>query len=173
MVARSKAFLGRIFLRFAAWWRSLRYRPGIIALAVLVLFGSISYQAGLIMQQQRYSLSREVKQLVGDINPNLADKLKFDQQEGKYVFNGGVEKKTTASLGGGPDPEAALASLKQQAGGGGSKSDSLYALDVPLDPEKGVTYYDKNLKLSFTAIPQFDLASGGAPAEGGVVFHRV
>ena len=152
------------------WWRSLKNRPAIIALAALVLFGSVSYQFGIMIQSQRYSLSREVQHLVGDVNPNLASKLKLDQEKDTYVFNGGVEKPTSASLDGGPDPAAALASLKQQTGGGGKKSDNLYALDVPLDPKKGVTYYDKNLKLSFKTTPQFDLSTARADEDGRLVF---
>ena len=168
MVRAMRAVLDKVTLRARRAVRVVTYHPKALMFATLILASAVAYPVEVYLQQQRYSLGSDVEALVGKVNPNLANKLKLNEETAVYEFNGGVVKEQAP--GSQTDPTAVLESMKQNTGGGGAASRNLYALDVPLDPKKGVSYYDKNLKLSFTATPQFDLSSGRADDNGRLVF---
>ncbi len=81
-------------------------------------------------------------------------KLTYNQEKAEWQFNADTEASTT--------DEALPPTLTAQAGGSGSNDESLYAVNFPTDPKKGVSFTDTQTELSFTMTPQFDLHSGQA-----------
>lgn len=130
----------------------LRY----MALTGLVLFSACIPTINTILKNQPYHLSDEVRALVGKPNKALASKLSYNADKDSWQFNkdGVPIDSNTAQTAEMPS----LAQLKAQLGGGGEKDESLYAVDMPSDGRKGVTYYDTNTNLAFTLKPQFNVA---------------
>ena len=141
-------------------WRLALHNPTALLLAGVILLSTVSYTAGVLLNEARYRLDGQSQQLIGAANLHLAKKLKLDRQFGSYRFNA---ESITPEMTGESDPAkvaALLANQKQQAGGGGEKTENLYSLDLPLDPKKGTTVYDSNSKTSFKIVPQFDIDTG-------------
>jgi hypothetical protein len=144
--------------RYAPWWR---IGNGVVA---VVLVASIVMP---IVQQQfqtsRYKLSADALKLVGTTNQNLTKQLTFDGSIQTYQFNQAAIKDTSTT-----NP---VAKMQHQVGtaSGSGKDKSLYALDVPTDFSKGVTYHDINSQLDFSLVPQFS-AQAAKQEQGHIVF---
>ena len=109
---------------------------------------------------QRYVLSGGAKQLLEPVQPTLAARFTYDTKDKAHYFNKkGLDAAPAPSSAptdqAGPNPIAALKQMQAQVGGGAGKKDkSLYSVQLPDDPTKGITYYDNNLSLSFKLTPQ-------------------
>jgi hypothetical protein len=97
------------------------------------------------LTNRRYRLSQATLDLVGKNNQALANKLKYNAKTETYEFNKEAIKDFNPQ-----DPSS------MQVGGADDSTKPLYALDVPTDPKRGVTYHDVNSQLSFKLTPQFD-----------------
>lgn len=131
-----------------------------------MLFSSVLPTVQFLLQSRQYTLSPDVKALVGAPNNNLASKIAYQAASDSWQFNAdgipigdGVQSASMPSLN----------NLKAQIGGGGEKDDSLYAVDMPTSGKKGVTYYDTNTNLSFTLVPTFQVGDG-KQVEGHLVY---
>ncbi|MFA5004181.1 MAG: hypothetical protein WC498_02785 [Candidatus Saccharimonadales bacterium] len=146
------------------WWRVQDQRYGWLwratnLVAAALIFVSIAIPVLTeIFQSSQYKLSADTIKLTGQTDEALLGKLQYDPKSQTYQFNKDAVKTY--------DPVAAL---KNQVGGGSKKSDSLYALDVPQDIKKGVTYHDINTQLGFSLVPEFD-GMNGKMQQGHVVF---
>ena len=152
-----------------AFMRAMLYRPHVLLLVGVILLSSLSYTAGVLLNEARYHLTDRSQQLIGKVNHNLAKKVSLDQRLGAYRFNAGV---ITPEMTNESDPAkvaALLASQKQQTGGGGADTKNLYALDLSIDPKKGTTVYDTNSKTSFKIVPEFAMDNGRSE-DGRVVY---
>ncbi len=138
----------------ARWGRLPRLRY--MALAGVMLLSVCIPTITILLKNQSYHLSDEVRALVGEPNKALANKLTYNAAKDSWQFNkDGLPLETLASA----DADTpSLSQLKAQIGGAGEKQESLYAVDMPSDGRKGVTYYDTNTNLSFTLKPQFNVA---------------
>jgi N-acetylneuraminic acid mutarotase len=138
------------------WWRrknrqyGIWWRIGNLAGAALIIISIALPLAQQLYQTNRYKLSTSAQQLVGNSEPKLAKQLTYDAATQMYQFNkDGVT---------GTD----LPSKLQHAAVGtpGATDKKTYALDVPEDFSKGVTYHDTNSQLSFSLKPQFSAMQG-------------
>lgn len=128
-----------------------------LALASLILVSSVIPTAQIVIQSRLYALSPDVKALVGTPNQALARKIAYQPEKRSWQFN-----QDSIPLGEGVQTASmpSLDDLKAQLGGEGDKDQTLYAVDMPTDGRKGVTYYDTNTDLSFTLTPQFQVGDG-------------
>lgn len=153
-------------LRLGRWWRRLdrkyrwKWRAANIFAAVVLLAGVFLPIAQDLWQHDRYQLSAEAQQLVGETDQTLLKQLTYDPQTATYQFNQAAVQAY--------NPTAALKNQVGTASGQGNDK-SLYALDVPADLSKGVTYTDTNSQLAFSLLPQFGAMSGRAE-QGHLVF---
>lgn len=141
----------------------------ITALIGVTVFGAIVPAANSYIEKRRYQLSDESSQLLGKNNANLAAKFSYDNSKQTYTFNKeGLEAvpKTSKDP---VNPTAVLKQMQAQVGGGGKKDKSLYSVELPTDSTKGITYYDNNLALSFSVVPQFKQAAA-KNVDGRVVY---
>jgi N-acetylneuraminic acid mutarotase len=136
------------------------------AVMALVVLGSVLLSIPPLIQRlqgNRYNLSASAIKLVGTPNETLASKLTYDSSSQTYEFNkDALTQSATAN-----DPTSAL--LKAQTGSSENSKDSLYALDVPQNFSKGVTYHDTNTELSFSLTPQFS-GLAGQQQQGRIVY---
>ena len=150
----------KYYIRLKHNWQRLdrrygwRWRAASAGAALLVVFAVAMPVLQHVLQDRRYQLSSAARKLVGDTDQTLSKQLTYDAQTATYQFNKDAVQDKTA--------DNPLTALKQQTGvGDGSKDNkSLYALDVPQDASKGVTYHDINSQLDFTLKPQFKLSTG-------------
>lgn len=153
-------------LRLKRWWQRLdhkyrwKWRAANVFAAVLLLAGAFLPIVQDLWQHNRYQLSAEALQLVGETDQTLLKQLTYDPQTATYQFNQAAVQAY--------NPTAALRNQVGTASGQGSDK-SLYALDVPTDMSKGVTYTDTNSQLAFSLVPQFGAMSGRAE-QGHLVF---
>jgi N-acetylneuraminic acid mutarotase len=130
--------------------------------AVLLLTAVVIPVLQQVVRSNSYHLSAEALQLVGSTDQKLAQQLSYDAGTNTYQFNKTAIKSDEAN------PLAAMQSQVGTASGqGGDKG--LYALDVPAQFDKGVTYHDVNSSLSFSLKPQF-AAADGRNVSGHLVF---
>jgi N-acetylneuraminic acid mutarotase len=59
--------------------------------------------------------------------------------------------------------------MKAELGGNGKNDPSLYSVKFATDPTQGITYYDNNLDLSFTMVPEFKVL-GMRESAGRIVY---
>lgn len=114
------------------------------------------------LRSQRYELSTQTKELLGEADKDLTNKLTFDDKNQMFQFNKDAKKAPTAE--GNP-----LANLKSQIGGASEEDEQLYSVDVPKDLSGGVTYYDNQMQLSFKLTPQFSTMPG-EQKEGHLIY---
>ncbi len=137
---------------------------GLVA-AVLMLAAAIP-TVRYIMQAHRYTLDDATLKLLGKSNANLASKLTYDTINSQWQFNKDAITDTSST-----DPADNIPpELKAQLGGSGEGDESLYAIDFPTDPTKGVTVYDSQTQISFTMTPQFRLGGGKATKDNRIVY---
>ncbi len=154
----------RLFKKVVSWWQHqdskhrLGWRTTNVVVAFVLLVSIVTPYVGDIFPNKRYRLSQDTIGLVGKNNQALSGKLKFNAQTQTYEFNKDAIKEYNP-----------VDALQQQVGGAGDKTKSLYALDVPADPKKGVTYHDVNSKLSFKLVPQFNSLPAKAE-QGRIIF---
>jgi len=98
---------------------------------------------------KRYDLSATVNQLLGPVNSNLVSKIRYNSQDSSYFFNQAAITENASPA----------ASMHVEVGGDGKNDQILYSAQLPTNSSKGVTYYDDNLGLSFSLIPQASFMS--------------
>lgn len=173
--------------RFAAWLNfrvqstTRKQRVVCTSVAGLMLLAAVIPTAMIAINNQRYRLPASVKSIVGEPNKNLAAKIKFNAAENSWQFNqsglpidASSTKDSPLSIADGKNTHKSadmpsLDDLKAKLGGGGAKDESLYAVNMPTDGAKGVTYYDTNTNLSFDLVPQFHV-SDGREVDGHIVY---
>lgn len=135
--------------RWYPWWRVAN---GLVALLLLAAIVLPVWQ--VIYKNNRYQLSAAALTLVGKPDQTLQKQLTYDSATATYQFNKSAIKADTSA-----NPLAAMQTQVGSANGQGNNK-SLYALDVPTDFTKGVTYHDVNSGLSFGLKPQFSALPG-------------
>ena len=159
---------GALLERLRHWWLrndrryGLRWRAGNALAALLLLFSAALPVIQDLAAGRAYALSADTQKLIGVPDSTLSKQLTYDGPSHTYYFNKDAIK--GASI----NPAAAMQSQIGTASGKGSDK-SLYALDVPQDMTKGVTYHDVNSGLSFSLVPQFS-ARQGREVDGHLVF---
>ena len=155
-------------LQAVRWWHindqkyHWKWRAANGALAVFLLLSAALPIAQHLWQQQAYALSADTQKLVGQTDASLSKQLTYDANKQQYVFN-----QSAITTGGNSGLQAAL--QKASVGASGKSNTKSYALDVPEDFSKGVTYYDTNSQLSFSLVPQFS-ALPAKTVDGHLVF---
>ncbi|MGB4957352.1 MAG: hypothetical protein WBO49_02810 [Candidatus Saccharimonas sp.] len=139
--------------RYGLWWRI-----GNCFVALVILISTLIPLYNLVSYHLWYALDEPTKKLVGTTDSKLTSKLSYNADTRAYEFNKSALKDNFTN------PYASL-----QAQIGHNTTDSLYALDVHEDGNKGVTYHDVNSGLDFTITPQFTV-SGGQEVDGHLVF---
>jgi hypothetical protein len=147
------------------WWRAKnrrygwRWRAANVAAVVLVLSSVVIPIAQEFVQVNRYKLSAEALQLAGSTDPSLSKQLSYDAEKQLYQFNKNSVK-----------ADDLPSKLQQSSVGAENKSNTKsYALDVPVNFSKGVTYHDTNSQLSFSMVPEFR-GLDGKIEQGHIVF---
>jgi hypothetical protein len=140
--------------------RRLALRVGVrrgiaLGLVVLIIVGIAIPVLNDLVERQRYVLDAKTVHLVGTTHKNLAAKFAYDSQKSAWQFNQKGIARATSKASNNP-----IDALKAQVGGEGAKDESLYSVNLPTDGAEGTTYYDYNTNLSFTLIPQFEVAKG-------------
>ena len=156
--------------KLVRWVHSLSLRRRILygSAAGIILLAAIIPTVQYFMESYRYTLDDATLHLVGKANPNLASKLTYDHAGSQWQFN---KDAITTPAGESTDPTANIpAALKAQIGGGGKSDQSLYAINFPTNPKKGVTIYDSGTQLSFTMVPQFKVHSPKATKDSRLVY---
>jgi N-acetylneuraminic acid mutarotase len=148
-----------------SWWKAQdkhygwAWRAANIFTVAIVIVSLAMPILNRVAQNNAYKLSAEALSLVGHTDQRLAKQLTYDSSKQSYQFNSAAIKSF--------DPQAPISTQVGTAGGG--KDKSLYALDVPQDISKGVTYHDTNSQLSFSLVPEFK-ASEGRDVQGHLVY---
>ncbi len=162
---RTAGYLRNIGICVVAWWRrndrryGVRWRLSNGLTALLLVFSVVVPVMQSMLLQNAYELSADTHELVGSTDAKLAKLLTYDAQQQLYQFNKDAVKSSDMP------PEL----QRQSVGTPGDKGSATYALDVPTDMSKGVTYHDTNSNLDFSLIPQFK-ASVGQQVDGHIVF---
>ena len=121
---------------------------GLVVMSAIIAFSAILPLVQAYLDHIRYRLDDQAVSLIGEADPDLAKKITFDTETQSYYFNkDGIKSDDT-------DPAT---KLKAMTGGAGKDSKSLYSVKMPTDPTKGITYYDNNLQVSFTLVPELGL----------------
>lgn len=135
-------------------------RMSVAIVFVLSLFVPTFIQ---ISEIKAYSLTPEVKKVLGSANKNLSAKFSLDKERNIWQFNkNGVAALASniAKQDKGQNAEDIAGGLSQlaaqQAGGSGKNDTSLYSVDLPLKSKEGITYYDNVTRLSFKMVPTFN-----------------
>lgn len=134
-------------------------RMSVVIVFILSLFIPTFIQ---ISEIKAYSLTPEIKKVLGAANKSLSAKFSYDKEEGKWQFNkNGVAALASniAKREGKQNSEEIADGLSQlaaqQAGGSGKNDTSLYSVDLSVKVEDGITYYDNVTRLSFKMVPTF------------------
>ena len=147
---------------------TVRQRIVCACVAGVLLLAAVIPTVQHLIESHRHALDDATLALVGKSNPNLAAKLTYDRQNSQWQFNKAAIADTSSKS---TDPaENIPAALKAQIGGSGQKDESLYAINFPTDPKKGVTFYDAQTQLSFTMTPQFKVHGGKATKDNRIVY---
>lgn len=165
---------GRRFRQWKQWLarrvHNLTARQRIICASVagVLLLAAVIPTVQYFIESRRHTLDDATLALVGKSNPNLAAKLTYDRQNSQWQFNKTAITDTSRKS---TNPaEDIPPALKAQIGGSGEKDESLYAINFPTDPKKGVTFYDTQTGLSFTMTPQFKVHGGKATKDNRIVY---
>ncbi len=151
---------GRLYVRdLKRWWKRYdrtygwKWRTANGVVALVVLLGAVGPGLGELISASRYMLTADALQLVGKVDPGLTSLLSYDSQKVTYEFNKSAIKS---------DDTSPLSTMKSQVGtaNGSDEDKSTYALSVPANFSKGVTYTDINSSLSFTMTPRFGAMDG-------------
>lgn len=147
------------------------------SMAFLVIVATIIPPASIILNNRRYVLSMDTKKIIGTANPEIAKKITFDGEENAYYLNKDGISADLSRIDGGSPEDVAKQLQKQRIGAKDDASaakDMLYSAKLAADPTKGVTYYENNVNLSFSLIPDLKLGAGRThddrivfPAENG------
>ncbi|GEM_PF-4636528 len=167
-LARAYLLQRRSIHRIKAWWQrndnryGLRWRLANGAVAAVIIIAAIAPTVNEILTARAYALSGDTQKLIGKNDARLTKQLTYDAQTATYQFNKDAVKSSDTNP---------AAQLKSQVGSatGDDKNKSLYALDVPTDASKGVTYHDINSGLSFGMSPKFT-SQNGRNVDGHIVF---
>ena len=137
------------------------YRPQFLLLAGVVLLSTLSYTAGVLLNEARYRLSEPSQHLIGKVNHALTKKLTLDSQLASYRFNA---ENITPDMTGETDPAkvAMLLAHQKQQTGAATADENLYSLDLPINPKRGTTIYDRNTRSSIKLTPDYSLSQGMA-----------
>lgn len=127
------------------WWQGVNY----VVIGAIVA-GVIIPSMEVLRDYESYRLSATTKQLTGHPDAKLSSQLSYDKATKTYSFN-------KAAVKAGDAPQDVL---KNKVGASNEKGGSLYALDVPADMSRGVTYHDVNSQLEFTLVPEFASREG-------------
>lgn len=147
---------------------TVRQRIVCACVAGILLLATIIPTVQYFMESYRYTLDDTTLGLVGKANPHLASKLTYDREHSQWQFNKAAITDTSRKS---TNPaEDIPPALKAQIGGSGQKDESLYAIDFPTDPKKGVAFYDAQTQLSFTMTPQFKAQGGKATKDNRIVY---
>jgi hypothetical protein len=168
---------GSLFIKPIRWAGLHKIASAWLIFALLA--GNFSAILEQFAKEQTYRLTRESAALLGH-NTNLADKLAFDNKSDAYRFNADAVDTANKNLsssspsasadpatGGVPEEVKAQLAMQQNVGASDKKDKQLYGVDLPVNPNKGITVADTNTKLSFTMTPNFPLN------EARVVNNRV
>lgn len=138
-------------------------RIGAGLLALLIVSSVVIPVAEQLAVSGRYRLDAERLKLVGATDPSLSKQLSYDNLSKSFVFNKDVIDTATNS-------NTAFAELQKASVGAKNASNAkTYALTVPENFNKGVTYYDANSQLNFKLIPNFK-ALDARTEQGHIVF---
>ena len=147
--------LSRVWRRYDhRWGWAWRVANGVMAAMVFVSLLAAIPPLVKLLEGNRYQLTASTLKLVGTPDKSLASKLTYDASTQEYQFN------TDALTQSASPQDATAALLKSQAASTDKSNDPLYALDVPQDFSKGVTYHDTNTELAFTLTPSFKSLNG-------------
>ena len=146
--------------------------------ALLVVFLAALIEVGVMalvpatrtaVVTQPYVLTGAAKSLLGPVDAKLSKMISYDAKNQQYVFN--QTGKSAGASPAGPSPGFVAHSNTATA--------NPYSIDLPVDPSKGITYYDNELQLSFKAVPGFALEPAqdiggrivyGLPGGGEVIY---
>ena len=142
-------------LQWLNYCRPSHYRgraKGVYYLVLLAMIFSVCLPVlQFYIETTLYSVDTKASALIGQPNQNLAQKFSYDAQQKVYTFNA-AEKRV--------DDQSPAEHLLAQLGGNGKKDKTLYSVDLPADLQRGITYFDNNLGLSFTMYPMFQTGQG-------------
>lgn len=169
MVKAGKKILGRIQQGAVKVWRGLSYNPRALVMLAILVGVSLLNPLWQVLDHRRYQLSHEASEIVGPANKHLAEKISLNAAERKFEFNASAKNAQPESDN--PEEVAARLAHQQQTGGAGKDDENLYALDLPIDPTEGATFYDTNTQTSFSMTPQF--AKGEGRSENGQIIYPV
>ncbi len=170
ILQKSAVRLQKLKRDFIFWWQKnnlrygVRWRVASGAAAALLLISVVAPVALQIIAENSYKLSSVTKELTGRSDPKLAKLLTFDAKEDRHQFNKDAIKSPQS-------PEAGIPSelLKKSVGAPSDKKSVTYAVDLPTDMNKGITYHDTNSQVSFSLVPQFK-ARQGKNIDGHLVY---
>ncbi len=132
--------------RFGWSWRVLN-----LLAAVIIVVEVVAPLVTQLVQSGRYRLDDDTFSLIGQVNPKLANNLKFDSKTKTYRFNPEGERQ---------DKNGLPSQIKTHVGASPKADDNLYSVDLPEDLSKGVTYSDSSTHLGFTMVPHFESLKG-------------
>jgi N-acetylneuraminic acid mutarotase len=137
------------------------YRFAVVVALLILAMPVVEPLFDMKVNSSRYTLTSNVTKLIGPANQNLTDNFTYDASTSSYYYN---QKGITSS----GDPAQ---SMKAELGGNGKNNPSLYSVKFATDPSKGITYYDNNLDVSFTMIPEFKVL--GMSEQGGRMVYSL
>ncbi len=153
-------------------------RIGRFSVVTLMLWSVFLPIFQTIQEVKAYQLTPAQQKVVGTVNKNLDKKFSYDSQGQQWQFNKEGQAVRATELaraqGGSADAPGMMQVLKRlqmqsKVGGGGAKSESLYSVNLPSDPKKGIQYFDNNTGLSFAMKPKFE-SQVGKVWEGRMVY---
>jgi hypothetical protein len=123
---------------FLGFFRDMRTRLVFTMMAMLIVMAELITILSPYMVPHGYALG-SAEALLGPVNQEMADKLKFDSKTSAFTFNSGYS----------PRSEGILGSASPQAQASANQ-----------DPSKGISVTDPQNQIDFTMTPKFSLLSG-------------
>ncbi|MGH7239707.1 MAG: hypothetical protein ACREHG_06530, partial [Candidatus Saccharimonadales bacterium] len=149
-----------IWLKFSLLRR--RVRLGLYGVLATLLCACLAW-AYYTHQQQMYTLSAATKPLIGSVIGSLSSKLGYSGKDSAFTFNS-----SGMPTGSHSNPMSANA-LRKMIGPGTKNTPNLYSARLSKDASNGFTYYDNNLNLSFTLVPEFSVGQG-KEVDGRIIY---
>ena len=131
--------------RFVVGWR----QPFHLLVIGIIVGGLAAPLGNYLYQQSRYRLTAAAQTLVGQTNATLASQITYNSATDTYQFNKDAVKDASVP-----------ATTQQTTVGTPTKGKATYAVDLPADMSRGITYHETNAQLSFSLVPQFSAADG-------------